>query len=364
MANSSVTSNVVVFMLPKRWFQHLAFWAVSFYVLLNIFKLGDTATSIDYIYTGVFHISLVLSVYANLWLGIKVFLKRKSYASAIRVFTGTIVLGAFINNLIFEKLIDYILTGYYFISYYDFVDLIKFHLVYVSISTLLKLSKSWFKLAEAEKQIAVSEQEKNKAELEALKSQINPHFLFNSLNNIHALSRKSSPKTSKSILILSDMMRYVLYETKADYVKLADEIQFLNNYVELQKLRIDDRSEIKFDVDLENDKLKIAPLILLPFFENSFKHGVKGNTGNTFARFEIKNTEKKLIFFAENNKGKSKDEEGSHGIGLANVIRRLDLLYPGKYELDINNESEVFQINLKLKLDEQNPDIRKVYYRR
>ncbi|PKP35673.1 MAG: hypothetical protein CVU00_01210 [Bacteroidetes bacterium HGW-Bacteroidetes-17] len=364
MTYSSVITNIVVFILPKRWFQHFAFWAVSFYVLLNIFKLGDTPTSIDYIYTGIFHTSLVLSVYANLWLGITIFLKKRSYNSAMSVFTGTIVLAAFVNNLIFERIVDYILPGYYFISYYDFIDLIKFHLVYVSISTLLKLSKSWFKLAEAEKLIAVSQQEKNKAELEALKSQINPHFLFNSLNNIHALSRQASPKTSKSILVLSEMMRYVLYETKADYVKLSAEIQFLNNFVELQKLRIDERSEIKLDVDLENDKLNIAPLILLPFFENSFKHGVKGNTGNTFARFELKNKGNELLFFAENNKGKSKDEEGSHGIGLANVIRRLDILYSDKYKLDIVDEGEVFQINLKLVLDEQNQNIRKVYYRR
>ncbi len=219
-------------------------------------------------------------------------------------------------------------------------------------TTLLKLSKSWFKLAEAEKQISITKEEKTKAELEALKSQINPHFLFNSLNNIYSLSRKSSDKTSESILILSDMMRYVLYETRSAYVKLKDEVRFIENFVQLQKLRIGEKSEIKLEIEINNDELKVAPLIFLTFLENSFKHGVKGDIGKTFAHFTLKNDKNTLLFNAENNKGETKDEEGGRGIGLNNVIRRLDILYPNKYKLTINDEGEVFQINLKLVLDE------------
>lgn len=339
-------------MLSVRWIQHLAFWAVSFYVLLNVFKLGDAPTSVDYIYTAIFHVSLVIGVYAYLWIGVNTFLKRLKYSLSISAFFGIITSAAYLNDLIFDKLIDFVLTGYYFISYYEYVDLLKFHLVYLSVATLLKLSKSWFKLAEAEKKVAQSKQEKNKAELEALKSQINPHFLFNSLNNIYSLSRKASPKTSQSILILSDMMRYVLYETKEDFVKLTDEVRFLKNFVDLQKLRIDEKSKISLKVKVENKKLKIAPLLLLPFLENSFKHGVKGDTGNTFASFELKCVGNELFFNAENNSGESKEDISSGGIGLRNVIRRLDILYPEKYELDIKDEGGVFQISLKLMLDE------------
>jgi LytS/YehU family sensor histidine kinase len=280
------------------------------------------------------------------------FLAKRQYIPYGILTIMNLGLWSFFNIILFEDLIDYLLPGYYFISYYEFLDILKFTISFIIISTLLKLSKSWFQMLEAENRIVRLESENISSELKALKLQINPHFLFNSLNNIYSLARKSSPKTGDSILILSDMMRYVLYETKSDFVKLSDEIQFFKNFVELQKLRIDEHSKIELKVDLDNNKLEIAPMILMPFFENSFKHGVKGDVGQTFAKFELKTSKNQLSFSAENNKGESNENRDGHGIGIENVKRRLDILYPDKYDLKIEEEDTLFKVNLKLTLKE------------
>lgn len=336
----------------SRILQHVVFWLLSFYVLLKVFQLSDTIAEIDFIYTFMFMLGLIGAVYMNVIYLIPKFLAKQNYIPYCILTIMNLGLWSFFNIILFEDLIDYILPGYYFISYYEFLDILKFTISFVVISTLLKLSKSWFQMVEAENRIVRLESENLNSELKALKLQINPHFLFNSLNNIYSLARKSSPKTGDSILILSDMMRYVLYETKSDYVKLSDEIQFLKNFVELQKLRIDKNSKIELNVDLDNTKLEIAPMILMPFFENSFKHGVKGDVGKTFAKFELKTSKNQLTFSAENNKGVSNENSNDHGIGLENVKRRLDILYPDKHELKITENANIFRVNLKLTLNE------------
>lgn len=336
----------------SRILQHVVFWFLSFYVLLKVFQLSDTIAEIDFIYTFMFMLGLIGAVYMNVLYLIPQFLAKQKYLPYAILTIMNLGLWSFFNIILFEDLIDYILAGYYFISYYEFLDILKFTLSFVVISTLLKLSKSWFQMLEAENRIVRLESENVSSELKALKLQINPHFLFNSLNNIYSLARKSSPKTGDSIIILSEMMRYVLYETKSDFVKLSDEIQFFKNFVELQKLRIDENSQIELIVDLDNTKLKIAPMILMPFFENSFKHGVKGDVGKTFAKFELKTSENQLSFSAENNKGESIENSGEHGIGLENVKRRLDILYPEKHVLKIEDDNNLFKVNLKLILKE------------
>lgn len=299
-----------------------------------------------------FMLGLIGAVYVNVLYLIPQFLAKRKYLPYGILIIMNLGLWSFFNIILFENLIDYIFPGYYFIAYYEFIDIFEFTISFVAISTLLKLSKGYFKMLEAEHKIVKLESENVSSELKALKLQINPHFLFNSLNNIYSLARKSSPKTGDSILILSDMMRYVLYETKSDFVKLSDEIQFFKNFVELQKLRIDENSKIELNVDLDNTKLEIAPMILMPFFENSFKHGVKGDIGKTFAKFELKTSKNQLSFSAENNKGESNENSDDHGIGLENVKRRLDILYPEKYVLKIEEDDNLFKVNLKLTLKE------------
>jgi LytS/YehU family sensor histidine kinase len=254
------------------------------------------------------------------------------------------------NMLTFNKLIDYILPGYYFISYYEYADILKFVVVYIGLTTLLKLSKSWFLLMEADRKLMRAEKEKINNELLALRSQINPHFLFNSLNSIYSLALHQSGKTPAAILKISDLMRYMLYEANEDKVPLKNELQFLENYFELQKLRSDDRTEIKLNVAGEVKKQQIAPLLFLPFIENSFKHGVKGDPEGGFTRVSINVNGEEVQLDVINNKGKiDKVEKGDfQGIGLQNARRRLELLYPQRHTLSIDDLEDSFEVKLKI----------------
>ena len=333
-----------------RILQHLLFWAVSFIVLLYFFNTSNKIEKIDIIYTVIFHVSLVAGVYLNLLVLIPLFLKKDRYLLygllLLAVITGT----AGFNLLTFNKLIDYILPGYYFISYYEYADILKFVVVYIGLTTLLKLSKSWFLLMEADRKLMRAEKEKINNELLALRSQINPHFLFNSLNSIYSLALHQSGKTPAAILKISDLMRYMLYEANEDKVPLKNELHFLENYFELQKLRSDDRAEITLDITGEVKDQQIAPLLFLPFIENSFKHGVKGDPEGGFTRVSINVKGEEVQLDVINNKGKIDKVEKSdfQGIGLQNARRRLELLYPQRHTLSIDDLEDSFEVKLKI----------------
>jgi LytS/YehU family sensor histidine kinase len=222
----------------------------------------------------------------------------------------------------------------------------------VALTTLLKLSKGWFLLSRAEKQIMIINQKKVESELKALKSQINPHFLFNSLNNIYSLSMWESRKAPSAILKLSDLMRYLLYESNEEKVLLDKEIDFLENYIDLQRLRSSRNANIEFNREGSPGVLKIAPLLLLPLVENSFKHGIKGDTDGGYVKINMGIMENKLEMSLKNNKGKTVEVEDldKSGIGLANVRRRMELLYPEKSLLEIIETESDFNVKLKLEL--------------
>lgn len=185
----------VIFRIARiRILQHLAFWVISFFILVRFFNTSNQVEKIDVIYTLIFHVSLLTGVYINLLVLIPLLLRKKRYLLYSLLLVVTIAGASGFNLITFDKWIDYILPGYYFISFYDFIDILKFVLIYVSLTTLLKLSKGWFMLLEANQQLLKVEQEKTKTELLALRSQINPHFLFNSLNSIYSLAMKGSKK--------------------------------------------------------------------------------------------------------------------------------------------------------------------------
>jgi len=158
---------------------------------------------------------------------------------------------------------------------------VKFFLVFLFLTTLLKLSKAWFFVSETKQKLTEVERQKIENELKALKSQVNPHFMFNNLNNIYSLSLKNSEKTPEAIVKLGDILRYVIYEAKNDKVRLEKEIKLIKDYIDLEKLRTR-YSEINFiteDIELE---IEIAPLLFLPLIENGFKHGIRGDKKGFF----------------------------------------------------------------------------------
>jgi len=187
------------------------------------------------------------------------------------------------------------------------------------------------------------------AEVNFLKSQINPHFLFNTLNSIYAQAHSRSDKTEFSILKLSELLRYVLYDSGERKVDLAKDIQYLNNYIDLQKIRLSSKVTVKYDVSGNLHGHMIAPLLLISFIENAFKHGVSYSQASVI-NITIRVFEKTLTLVVD-NPIVERNSFDTGGLGLKNVTRRLELLYPGKYQLDIRKDELQYSVNLKLKLE-------------
>lgn len=195
-----------------------------------------------------------------------------------------------------------------------------------------------------------TEKEKFSAQIASLKSQINPHFLFNTLNNIYATTIDSSPKAADMIDKLSDMMRYTMKETQQDYVQLEDEVNYINNFIALQRLRIDRSVKLKYS-PLENiPTLKVAPMLLIPFIENAFKHGVNSEQKSSIS-IDVSVKKAELELRVVNNKVKvQKDIVEKSGLGIENTVHRLNLIYPSKHLLVINDSEKEFSVTLHINL--------------
>jgi LytS/YehU family sensor histidine kinase len=202
------------------------------------------------------------------------------------------------------------------------------------------------KLQEAEKQKVMSE-------LKVLKAQLNPHFLFNALNNIYSLSLENNPKTPGIILKLSELMNYILYESRAEKVPVKKEIEFIRNYIELEKSRYEDSIQVSFSSDDNNfENLQIAPLLFIPFIENAFKHC--GNGNNNIPKIDIIFDSSYLPLLSirvMNTKDCSVlDKTKNKGVGLENVKQRLELIYHNRYNLLITENESGFLVDLAIKL--------------
>lgn len=332
--------------------QHGVFWLFSFYVLLNIFSLSSSFQKIDFIYTAIFTASLMIPVMVNLYLLIPLLLKQGKWFFYGIAFVGALFLFSWFNQLIFNDLVDIFLPGYFFISYYSFWDVLKFFGVFLLLTTLLQLSKEWFELSRTREKMILLEREKIEAELKALSNQVNPHFLFNSLNVLYSLAVNKRDEAPEAILKLSDILRYVIYESTGEKTSLSSEVQVIKNYMDLQRFRSGENASIRFDVEGEYEELTIAPMLLLPLVENGFKHGIKGDVGPTFLAIRLQADREHLQFTVENNKGVHPEgiRNGHAGVGLNNIRSRLQLLYPGTHKLVIDDLPDRFHVSLFLEL--------------
>ncbi|WP_175454734.1 sensor histidine kinase [Lutibacter oricola] len=214
-----------------------------------------------------------------------------------------------------------------------------------AIGTSVKLVSEWYKSEKLKQQI---ENQKISAEISFLKTQLNPHFLFNSLNSIYSLANKKSDDTTEAIVTLSELMRYMIYETQKELVPLADEINYIKNYIDLQNLRLKDSSGVRVNIHGKIDH-KIEPLLLISFIENAFKYGTDYN-GKTDIRICIEVVDSNLTLEVSNYVSIHKRDDQNSGIGLKNVKNRLQLQYPNSHELKIEEEDKRFSVKLKLKL--------------
>ncbi len=190
------------------------------------------------------------------------------------------------------------------------------------------------------------------SELQFLKLQINPHFLFNNLNNLYAYAIENSPKTPTIILELSSVLRYMLYDCKENYVPLRKEVAHLKNYTRLNELQIEDRGQVTFESQIKNDEFEIPPLILSVFVENAFKHSIASQSENITINIKIVVSEDgKMAFDCVNTfLSGSNTKDLPLGIGLQNVKKRLNLLYPEGYHLDVNSDNNKFKVSLFMQL--------------
>lgn len=201
----------------------------------------------------------------------------------------------------------------------------------------------------AEKRSKENELEKVNAELSYLKLQINPHFLFNTLNNIYSLASIQSEQTPAAVMKLSEIMRYVTQDAQADYVPLEDEINYINNYIELQKMRSNNKLDLQFEASGDFKKNTIAPLLLISFVENAFKYGISNHEKSAISIFiEAKNNS--LHMNVRNTVFERAENGSTSSIGMSNTRRRLELLYPGKYSLQFGGKDKFYIVDLKIEL--------------
>jgi two-component system LytT family sensor kinase len=215
-----------------------------------------------------------------------------------------------------------------------------------ALSTSIKFSLDFSRIERERKE---SENENLKSELSLLRSQISPHFMFNVLNSLTALARKKSDELEPIIIKLSQLMRYMLYDSGIDKVSLETEIEYLQNYIDLQKIRFGSSVKVNFDKNVLQPGFYLEPMLLIPFVENSFKHGT-GMIMSPEISIALSNEKNKLHFIVKNKfaPNASEEKDATSGIGLQNVKRRLELLYPGKYSLEVTQEKEWFIVKLNL----------------
>ncbi|TKC06569.1 hypothetical protein FA048_15275 [Pedobacter polaris] len=214
------------------------------------------------------------------------------------------------------------------------------------ISLPIVLALQWGK---QNNQILSLEKEKSQSELDLLKQQLNPHFFFNTLNNLYALSLQKSEKTSESILQLSELMRYTIYKGQEKTVPLTQELKYLEDYIQLQQIRLKKPLSFKFEQQITNPNVNIAPLLLIVFIENAFKHGIELAEDSAYLNLSIISNDKELYFSCENSFDAEEISE-TKGIGIDNLKKRLDLLYPNKHTLKFTSVNNIFKGELNLEL--------------
>jgi two-component system, LytTR family, sensor kinase len=263
------------------------------------------------------------------------------------------VILCFILILCLSKSLEYILNPGEKSSI-SFVDPPLFlpMILLLGVGTSLEMVIQWENQKSNQEKI---EREKVTAELSFLKSQVNPHFLFNTLNNIYSLAEQKSDKTGKSILLLASLMRYMLYDTSDGKILLSSEIKHIEEYIELQRMRIAAVKTVSVDFknNVQAERVLIEPLIFVPFIENAFKHGIS-YVHNSFVKIQLSVENDVLYFNVLNSKKYSGNlyvEDQGKGVGIANVQRRLELLYPHRHKLEINDGGDSYAVSLIIKLD-------------
>ena len=284
---------------------------------------------------------------------------REKWQSKLFLIVSIIISTLLLSNIwYFETLlVDKYLTSHGYnvtpVSFYYYLrEIFASFIILVFWSSIYLAYKFWEGIKEKHKLELTVKELKNKklqAELDTFKSQLNPHFLFNVLNNIYSNSLSKSDITPLIVLKLSDLMSYILYDCKTETVPLEKEIDFLKNYIELEKIRLEEDIDIKLDFHEKLNNIMIPPLLFVPLIENAFKHGIGSNPDSKCISVKVSLTDGNFYFNLKNSKGKIENsfiKKDKGGIGIENVKKRLKLLYPDKHKLRIINKVDTFEIEI------------------
>ena len=341
--------NAFVFSSKFTIWRHIIFWIAHIIIFSFLFKVPSQSIGNMLMLSTLWVPPYILYSYPIMYWMLPSYLLKEKYVQFSILLLAWAVAGYFLNYFFRVNVL------------FPFWDLIHYKVAnkapwaassYLSMNVMagfgcmIILFKYWIKKQQAWMQ---AEKEKITAELQLLKAQVHPHFLFNTLNNIYSVSLETSPKTSQLILKLSSLLNYILYECKTEHVLLEKEIKVMKDYIDLEKERYANKLEISLNIEGDIKDKYIAPLLLLPFLENAFKHGTSEQLEKPWLSMNLTVNQNTLRCKIAN----SKNEDiaiNENGIGIMNVKKRLALLYPGLYELEINNEGDFFVVSLIVQL--------------
>ncbi|GAB5525587.1 MAG: histidine kinase [Roseivirga sp.] len=349
-------------MFPKRYsyannavVYHALFWVI--YFLVNILRWGSYYD--DYLYSlrsnaVEFPLHIIL-VYFNIYVLMPRLIPKK-----VGLYIGALIISVFITVLL-KGLITYNLVTTDLFKESPFEERL-FGINYLAASfigevyvvgvvTAIKMTIDWVKFKDKAADLAKTNLE---TELAYLKSQIQPHFFFNTLNNLYSLTLDKSDKAPETVLKLSELMSYVIYEAKEETVSLTNEINHIQNYIDLEKLRYGDKLKLTFDVSGDISGVRLPPILFLPFIENCFKHGTKTRSNEIPISIGIKVDNGWITFTCKNEVTNEEDvhkkllDPHHNGVGLTNTERRLKLRYPDNYDLNIEKTDTEYSVTLKI----------------
>ena len=348
--------------MKKRWTRHFLFWLA--YLVFETYTEFEWITR-QYYYPVVEGLFAAFASESVQVLAIKIplvyvlfyFLERYTFRKGNKVTLVLIMTVALATFSLLARLlyVSFILPEIYirhensiFLDFQGFVDSFMDKVFIAGVAIALKQYSISQKLQQREHKLI---REKLETELNFLKSQVNPHFLFNTLNNIYSLARKKSDDTADVVIRLSKLLRFMLYETQHQKISIEKEIHFLSDYIEHEKMRYGDRLNIRFNHVSDDANAGILPLILVPFVENAFKHGASETTAKAFIDINLELKDKQLLFTVKNSFEQESVTQIKEGIGLKNLKRQLELRYPD-FDLHTQHEGATFIARLSLNLNE------------
>ncbi len=333
---------------------HLSFWCV--YLSFFFYQVSSHQRGPEFNWEHVLTIVSIQLTFAILIAYLNYFYFLPRFLSHKNVWLYLLEFGVSFAIVMFTRihLQRYLLDGYTHREEYLYdprfvIQVIAINLFIVIFVGLIRFAVDWFEFEAKQKAV---ENERLIAELNFLKAQINPHFLFNTLNNLYSLAYTKSENTTEVIAKLSQMMRYMIYDSNHPFVPLNKEIEYMQNYISLERLRLNNEIPISFGIEGNTENVMITPLIFITFLENAFKHGISNNQSGAWVTISIALNGRECTYEVKNSKIPSaqKNKEEKSGIGLQNVQRRLALSYPERYTLHVEDLPDSYFVQLKILL--------------